>query len=142
MKHGLSLINLAVDSAAMFVAFLAWTFSLWLPVIVGIALLIAGPPLAVSIVILVLFIFVFIPLGLLLKWLSIGIIERRRWRITSSIFVLTTLSVFMSFAPLIEKQKSSQNPLDELFVGVALLVASAAVSLGLAKGAQASNDRL
>ena len=95
--------------------------------------LIVRPPLAVSIIILVLVEFFFLPLGILLRWLAAGVIQRKRVRIVISTIVLVFLSFALGFGSLLAKRAQVQSPFEQLEIGISLVIAAAVVTLGLFK---------
>lgn len=141
MKNSITPINIAVDSAAIFVSFLSWTFGFWTPIFLAYVLFcIVRPLFAVSILLFTLFTALFLPFGMLLKWLANGIVQRKRARTVFSVLVLVFLSCTQGFVPLFARSQKNQSPFEHLLIGIAMLFVAVITSMGLTKGARELNE--
>jgi hypothetical protein len=141
MKNSTNLVSLAVDSVGIFVGMLGWMFMVWGPLILALALCyLAKTPTATSNVLLIFVSMVIIPFGLLLKWLSNGIIKRGWVRIILSASVLILLGIRLGFAYSPIGIRGGQSPFERHLMGIELLSAAAVVILGLTRAARCSGE--
>jgi hypothetical protein len=107
MKSSLTPLNLAVDSVALFVANLGWVFVVWLPIL----LVVIFFPLrktgssALSLAFFLSFLAALcILIGLFLKWLAQGVVQRKRVRTAVLSFVLACWGILQILSPFLTRQ--------------------------------------
>src|ERR1022692_4710639 len=98
MKESLSPVRVAVDSGALFLGMLAWAFKVWVPVLLAVIFVCkVKAPTGATVVAFVIIWLPFLFLGVLLKWMANGMIQRRRLSISFSVVVLILLSYGFGF---------------------------------------------
>jgi hypothetical protein len=141
MKNSFSPINLAVDSVAIYMSFFSWLFIVWIPVfLIAVIFFVAKVPAPTSFVALLIFSMLLMPLGILLKWLADGIIQRKWARMGLSVLVLGFLSIKLGFSPPHVAGRLTSTAFERSVVGIGLLSAALVLALGFAMGARHSDE--
>jgi hypothetical protein len=141
MKDSTDIVSLAVDSVGIFVGMLGWGFAVWAPLILAFVLFcMVKVPAMTSVVLLIIVSAVMVPSGLLLRWLSSGIIERGWARIVLSVSILVLLGIRLGFAYSPTEVRGGGPAFDRHLLGVALFFAAAVVALGLTRPAECPHE--
>jgi hypothetical protein len=140
MSDRLTPINVALDSVSFFVASVAWVFLVWCPILVAFLLFYLRKTLVVSAFIFLLFTAIFLPLGLLLRWLAHGMIERKRMRLGLSAIVLGLLGILNVFAPPFSQRHLGPRLIEQLGIGILLLCSAAIAAVGSTRSARWSDE--
>ena len=134
-------INVAVDSVAFLVAMLAWLFLIWGPILVAFALFyltktkVLASVLGVLVVTAICF-----PLGLGLRWLARGIIQRKRTRLGLSAIVLGLWGILYGFVPLFSQRQLGPKLYERLGMGILFLCSAAIAALGSTRSTRWSGE--
>jgi hypothetical protein len=134
-------VGLAVDSVAVFTGMLGWMFMLWVPFLSALFVFFMTESQAAASAFLFLFLSaIFIPFGLLLKWLSNGIIKRSWVRTISCVSVLVLMGLRLGFFYSPVEISGGQTAFDRHLMGIELLSAAAIAILGLTRAARCPHE--
>jgi hypothetical protein len=141
MKYSANLVGLAVDSVGIFVGMLGWMFMVWLPFFLAFVLFfMTKTPATASTFLLIFVSVIIIPFGLLLKWLSNGIIKRGWVRVILCASVLVLLGIRLGFAYSPIESRGGQPAFDRHLMGIELLSAAGIAILGLTRAARCPHE--
>jgi hypothetical protein len=140
MSDRLTPINVAVDSVSFLVATVAWAFLVWCPILVAFALFYLRRTLVTSAMAVLLVTAFCLPLGLLLRWLAHGMIERKRTRLGLSAIVLGLWGILYGFVPLFSQRHLEPRLFEQLGMGILLLCSAAIAAVGSIKSARWSDE--
>jgi hypothetical protein len=125
--------ELAVDSAAVFLALVSWTFCFWVPITlpVAVVLLAKSPPKGLFFILAPVAIPLFL-VGIALKFLSAGVVQRGWKRIAASAVLLFIMSGF-ALLPILIKIAQGQRIFECILDCIVFSFVAVVVCFGLKK---------
>jgi hypothetical protein len=136
-------INLIVDSIGMFFSALAWISIIWAPVLLlGIFIYLRhAKPGIVYLLFLGFLAAICVIAGLVLKWLALGIVRRKRVRVVFSMLVFVSWGLFLGRAALLHKDEHTFILLSNSLQAIALVSMGCVTGLALTKGANTLDEQ-